>query len=108
MPRKMRRQALRCALSALAGEDRLVVVDALSVETPKAKAMAEIVQSLVGDGNSALFLMPERDENVELSTRNLKQVQTLHATYLNIRDLLTYDKVIMPLDALEIISAWLG
>jgi large subunit ribosomal protein L4 len=108
MPRKMRRQALRCALSSLASDDRLVVVDTLSMDTPKTKTMIDIVGALAGEGNSVLFLMPEKDENVELSTRNLEQARTLNATYLNIRDLLTYDKVVMPLDALDIISAWLG
>ncbi|MBN1285138.1 MAG: 50S ribosomal protein L4 [Anaerolineae bacterium] len=107
MPRKMRRQALRCALSDLAGDDRLVIVDRLALDAPKAKIMNSILANLVGDG-SALILMPGKDEAIERSVRNLPDAQTLNAMYLNIRDLLTFDKVIVPLDALEIIIAWLG
>lgn len=107
MPRKMRRQALRCALSALAGDERLVIVDSLALDTPKTKLMAGILANLVG-GESTLILMPEKDEIIERSVRNLPDAQILNTMYLNIRDLLTFDKIIIPLDSLEIISAWLG
>ncbi len=108
MPRKMRRKALRCALSVLAEEERLVIVDELTLDTPKTKAMGEIIRKLTGDGNSTLILLAEKDENVESSVRNLAEAQTLRASYLNIRDLLSFDKVIVPLSALEHIDAWLG
>ena len=107
MPRKMRRQALRSALSALAAENRLVFVDQLRLDAPKTREMAAILTALAGEA-SALLLMPERDENVERSVRNLPTAQTLRASYLNIRDLLGFDKVIVPLGALEVIEAFLG
>jgi large subunit ribosomal protein L4 len=109
MPRKMRRQAIRSALSAVAGEERLVLVDELAMETPKTKEMAEIVANLVGDGDvKTLVLLDAANENVEKSVRNMPNVRTLRATYLNIRDLLSFDKIIMPLSSLETIEAWLG
>ena len=107
MPRKMRRQALRSALSVLLAGERLVVVDQLQLDAPRTREMAEILQTLAGEG-SALLLMPERNENVERSVRNLPAAQTLRASYLNIRDLLGFDKVIMPLGALEVIQSFLG
>jgi large subunit ribosomal protein L4 len=107
MPRKMRQQALRCALSALAADDQLVVVDELTLDAPKAKEMYQILQNLVGD-DSALVLLADRDEAVELSVRNLSNARTLRASYLNIRDLLGHDRVIMPKAALEVIEMLWG
>ena len=55
-----------------------------------------------------LILLPERNELIEKSARNLPQVKTLRASYLNIRDLLKYDYVLMPIDALQVIETILG
>ncbi len=107
MPKKMRRQALRCTLSALAADDQFVVVDDLSLTEPKTKVMREILDNLVGEA-SAVILLSEKNENVERGIRNLDNAMTLRVNYLNIRDLLKHDKVIMPLGALEIIKDWLG
>ena len=107
MPRKMRRLALRSALSAKAIEERIVVLDSLEFEMAKTKQMADALQNL-GISSTALVLLPERNENVERSVGNLKGVKTLRATYLNVRDLLGVDYVIMPLGALEVIEGYLG
>jgi large subunit ribosomal protein L4 len=55
-----------------------------------------------------VILLPERSENVEKSARNLQEVKTLRANYLNIRDLLGYDFVIMPKDAVSVVEGFLG
>lgn len=110
MPRKMRRAALRAALSAKAAAQEIVVLDEVTLPEIKTRLMAEALGRLVGEA-SALILLPEKDEAatvVELSTRNLPEAKTLLVNYLNIRDLLGYDKVILPLKALEAISAHLG
>lgn len=107
MPRKMRRAALRSALSAVASESRLVVLDELSLAQPKTRSMEAALAALVGQA-SALILMPGRDEIVEKSVRNLPAAKILRANYLNVRDLLGYDHVIMPLGALDIIQSYLG
>jgi large subunit ribosomal protein L4 len=112
MPRKMRRAALRSALSAKAAEDQIVVVDGLEMEAPTTKEMVQVLRSLGlgGDGVSGqvLILLPDRNELVEKSARNLPQVKTLRASYLNVRDLLGYDRVLMPVGALEVIESILG
>lgn len=105
MPKKMRRQAIRCALSALANDGQLVFVDRLSVDTPKTKEMKGILEALAGVNASALVLVAERNDNVQRSVNNLPDFKTLRASYLNIRDLLKYDKVIVPLDALDVITS---
>ena len=107
MPRKMRRAALRSALSVKAENDSILLVDDLVLDAPKTREMKAFVQTLA-EKESALVLLPERNENVEKSARNLSDVKALHANYLNIRDLLGYDKIIMPLAALDVITNYLG
>ena len=110
MPRKMRRAALRSALSVKAAESSLVVVDALSLPEAKTRLMAQALNRLVGD-SSVLILIPEKNDNYELvvrSTNNLPDAKTLLASYLNIRDLLGFEKLIISLQALDFISTHLG
>lgn len=107
MPRKMRRLALRSALSSKAAEDRIVVLDSLELETPKTKQMIEVLDNL-GISSTVLVLLPDRNENVERSINNLTGVKTLRANYLNIRDILGFDYLVMPVDALEVIESYLG
>jgi large subunit ribosomal protein L4 len=108
MPRQMRRAALRSALSVKAADAQIVVVDELAVESTKTKAMAVTLAGLVGEGQTALILLGARNEPVEQSLRNLPHAKLLRANYLNIRDLLGCDKVLLPLGALEIIQGYLG
>ncbi len=107
MPRKMYRAAIRSALSVKAQDDQIVVVETLDLEAPKTQVMASALENLGLDG-SVLLLLPGRDERVERSARNLPQVKILNANYLNIRDLLSYDKILMPMDVLQIIERNLG
>jgi large subunit ribosomal protein L4 len=107
MPKEMRRAAVRSALSALVRDNQLVIVDRLQMNTPKTKEMRQILDTLVGD-HSALVLIAETNENVMRSVGNLSNAYYLRANYLNVRDLLKYDKVIMPLDALEVIKGIWG
>jgi large subunit ribosomal protein L4 len=107
MPRKMRREALRSALSAKAAENEIILVDRLEMKAPKTRDMIDLLHNLVGD-SSALVLLAVENQNVEYSVRNLPDSAYLRAMYLNVRDLLKYEKVVMPLDALEQITGWLG
>jgi len=110
MPRKMRRAALRSALSAKAAGSAIVVLDELSVTEPKTRLMAQALDQLVGD-SSVLILIPESAASYDLvvrSANNLPDAKTLLANYLNIRDLFGYDKVLMPLKALDVLVSFLG
>ncbi len=106
MPRQMRRVALLSALSAKAAEENIVVVDELKIAEPKTRLMAKALNSLVGNA-SALILIPEKvqHESIIRSTNNLPDAKILLTGYLNIRDLLVFDKLILPLAALDLISA---
>lgn len=107
MPKKMRRKAIRCALSALIRDDQLVFVDKLEMEAPKTKTMLRAIEALTGTDN-ALVVLAEKDENVSRSVHNLPNAHVILANYLNVRDLLKYDKVIIPVDALDTINGIWG
>ncbi len=110
MPRKMRQAALRSALSAKAAESGIVVVEDLALENNKTRAMAQTLGNLVGE-SSALLVMPEKGKTYDMVMRtagNLDGAKVLLASYLNIRDLLGYDKVVLPVQTLDLLVARLG
>jgi len=107
MPRKMRRLAYKSALSVKAKERQIIVLEDLQMPAPKTRGIVSILEALAVD-SSALILLPEKNVNVEQSASNLPDVKTLRANYLNIRDLLGYDYLLMPLGALEVIESILG
>lgn len=107
MPRKMRHQALRSALSVKAAAAQLRLLDGLQMTEAKTKDMRALLHNLQLD-RSVLILMPERDEFVWRSARNLPNVKTLVAHYLNVRDLLHYDTILLPVQSLAVIEGILG
>ena len=107
MPQKMRRAALRSALSVKARASQIVVLDKLEMDAPKTKILSAALNALAIP-SSALVLLPEKNENVEKSARNLPDVKYLRAQYLNIRDLFGYETVVMPMGALKVIQGILG
>jgi len=107
MPRKMRRLALRSALSVKAGDDQIVLLEDLKMENPRTAEMVAILGNLRID-STALLLLPEANPEVERSARNLPEVKTVRASCLNVRDILGYDYLIMPLGSLEVIDSILG
>ena len=107
MPRKMRRLALRSVLSTKAAENRIVVLDKLEMDVPRTKDMIAILDGLTVD-STALVLLPERNENVQKSLGNLPYAKVLRASCLNIRDILGYDYLVMPVASLEVVESILG
>jgi large subunit ribosomal protein L4 len=103
MPKKMRQGAVRSALSVKAADQKIVVLDDLRMAEPKTREMAVMLQRLSVD-SSALVLMSESDLAVEKSANNLPDVKLLRAHYLNVRDLLSYDYVVIPKAALAVIE----
>ncbi|HHJ07127.1 MAG TPA: 50S ribosomal protein L4 [Anaerolineae bacterium] len=107
MPKKMRRLAMRSALSVKAAANQIVILDDLQFQAPKTRHTLEMLDNLQIEG-SAVVLLPERNENVEKSIRNLPDVKYLRAGYLNMRDLLGFDYVIIPKASVEVIESFLG
>jgi len=110
MPRNMRRAALRSALSVKSGAEDVIVLDELKLAEAKTRQMVDALNKMIGD-SSALILIPEKNETYEMvkrSTRNIPDAKILLASYLNVRDILGFDKVIIPLPSLEVIKNYLG
>ena len=110
MPKKMRQAALRSALSAKAADAGLVIVDDLKLDEPKTRLMQKALSTLVGN-SSALVVIPEKDQTYELimrSANNIDDAKVLLAGYLNIRDLFTYEKLVLPVKALDVLATALG
>ncbi len=104
--RKMYRGAMQAILSELVRQDRLVVVDALNVEAPKTGALlARLAEYGLTQG---LIVTAEVDENLYLSSRNLPGVYCVDVAALDPVSLVSADKVLMTVDAVNRIQEWLG
>lgn len=106
MPKKMRRGAIRSALSQKAADQQIILVDSLTMDAPKTKDFLAVMQAL--GVNKGLIVTAGRNVNVEKSASNLEDVKALHANYLNIHDIFKYDHLVMSVDALDVVKAWLG
>jgi large subunit ribosomal protein L4 len=110
MPQKMRQAALRSALSVKAAEDDIVILDKLNLPDAKTRMMAQVLNQLVGDA-TVLIVIAHKDEAYEKvvqSANNLPETKALLVNYLNIRDLLGYEKLILPLESLDVLTNYLG
>jgi large subunit ribosomal protein L4 len=110
MPKKMRQAALRSVLSVKAAEAGIVVVDDFNITEAKTRIMADTLNKWVGNA-TALLLMPAKDQNydnVARSAGNIASVKVLLASYLNVRDALQFEKVVLPLKTIDALVAHLG
>lgn len=107
LPKKVRRLALKSALSAKVLEQNFVVLDALNLDAPKTKDFAAILKALEIN-KKALFVTAELNENVALSARNIPGVTVLTATGINVLDLLGHEKVVFTKDAVNKVEEVLG
>lgn len=102
MNKKEKRAALRSALTSRVEADKLIVLDSLKLDAIKTKEMVRVLDNL--KVKKALVVMPEVDENVMLSTRNIPNVDTIDARMLNVYDVMRYSTVIMTKDAVASIE----
>ncbi len=100
MPTRMRRSALRGVLSAKAADGALRVVEGFGLDEIKTKTMLERLAGWNAEGK-VLLVLPARDERIELSARNLRQVRVVLADSLNVVDLLEADTIVFTSDALS-------
>ena len=110
MPKKMRLAALRSVLSVKAAESGIVVVDDFDIKEMKTRLMVETLVNWVGE-STALVLMPAKDQNydnVVRSAGNIESAKVLLASYLNVRDVLSFQKVVLPLKSIDALVAHLG
>ncbi|ABY92170.1 LSU ribosomal protein L4P [Thermoanaerobacter thermohydrosulfuricus] len=102
LPKKVKRLALKSALSSKVRDNEIIVLDEFKLDQPKTKKVVELLKNFNVD--SALIVVPEGEKNVELSARNIPGVKTLYANYLNTYDILKYDKFIITKDAVGIVE----
>ena len=100
MPRKMRRLALRSALSSKVAANEVFALESLSFDTIKTKNFKEMLSNL-SLGKKVLFVVTELEENTVLSGRNIPGVEFVETTGLNVLDILGSNKVVFTKDALE-------
>ena len=106
MPKKMRRAALRSAITEKYAAGELFILDEFSLKEPRTKLMAQALDKIAGSQH-CLVVYPVRDENYEYLGRainNLPKATLILADYLNIRDLLGHEKVILVKSGLDRIS----
>jgi large subunit ribosomal protein L4 len=110
MPLKMRRAALRSALTVVANDEKIVMVDNMEMKEARSSELAKALKALAGDKRTLILVSDksEKNENLIKSGRNLAGAKLLQANYLNIRDLLSCEKVIIPLASLDVIKGYLG
>jgi len=99
LPRKMKRMALRGALTAKFGDDAIKVIDTFGLEEIKTRELAGVLAALNAAGR-VLVVAPGRDERLEMSSRNLPTVEVIHADSLNVVDLIQADVVLIEQPAL--------
>lgn len=103
-PKKMKRLALRSALSARAGADAVVVVDSFDWEAPKTKAAVSLLESM-GVAGKALFVLSPSDRIAERSIRNLPHVNVLTVGQLNTYDVLWADAIVFTADTIGMVGS---
>ncbi len=102
VPKKVRRTALKSALSDLAGEGRVLVVEELKVEGPKTRVLAELIKKMgIPAGTRCLILLDRKDDNVKLSLRNIPHVEFKLAKDVNALDVLRCKHMIATKRSLE-------
>lgn len=104
MPRKMRRLAVRSALSAKARDERLTVIEGLTEVEPRTKAMKAIVEALP-ESRSVLIVTDGIVKPVRLASSNLSNVWVVDVRYLNVRDILKYDRLLVTREAIPAVEA---
>lgn len=100
LPKKVRRLALKSALSAKVQEGKTLVVDQIQFDEPKTKEVVKLLNALNVD-KKALFVTAEVDENLLRSANNLQQVKVITVDQINVLDVLSHDKLILTKDAAE-------
>jgi large subunit ribosomal protein L4 len=93
-PKKMRRLALRCVLSAKAGDGELKVLEGFNFEEPKTKRMIEVLTAL-GVKSSALVVTPESEPNLIKSSRNIPEINTTNVNVINMLDIMSHKTLLM-------------
>jgi large subunit ribosomal protein L4 len=100
VPKKIKRIAMKAALSSKVVDSEIIVLDELNFAAPKTKQVVGMLDSLKA-GAKVLLVLADKNENVEKSARNIEGVKTAHVNTLNVYDILNCDKFIITKEAAE-------
>ncbi|MDD2647544.1 MAG: 50S ribosomal protein L4 [Eubacteriales bacterium] len=103
VPRKVRRLAIKSALTSKLTAGEIVALESLTLDAHKTKLMVDILKNL-GVEKKALIVLDKQDVNVLLAARNIPGVKTAYPNTLNVVDILSYDKFIITKDAVKIVE----
>ncbi len=99
LPKKVRKLGLKMALSTRFSEDQLIVVDSLEMAAIKCKDFVSVMNNL--EVKNALIIIPDHDETIEKSSRNIPKVKVLPVSGLNVYDILLHEKLILVQTSIE-------
>jgi len=100
VPKKIKRIAMKSALSSKANENSIVVIEELNFDAPKTKQVVNLLENLNID-SKALIVLADNNENVVKSARNIEGVKATFVNTLNVFDILKYDKFVITKDAVK-------
>ncbi len=104
LPKKLKRLALRMALSAKMSGREITIIDKFLTDKPKTKEIIGVLKNLELDKNSVLIVLPDKDEKVILSARNLPGVKVTRVLDLNAYEIMAYNKLLFTKDAAKRVS----
>ena len=105
VPRKVKRLAMKCALSAKVAGEEMVVLDALTFETPKTREMAKVL-SAIGAEKKTLLVLPGKDETIARVSNNIPGLKLAFVNTINVLDILGCDKLVVVKDAVAQIEVY--
>jgi len=108
LPKKVRKAALRSVLTSKLKENQLTVMDKIELDAPKTRLFAQLLQDMGLTGRKALFVLPEKDETIHRSSRNLHRIMVLPTEGLNVYDLLRFERIVLLQEAVPRIHERLG
>lgn len=100
MPKKQRRKALFCALSEKARDNEIIALEGYQAEKPQTKVFSAMLQKLPIE-KDVLIVIPEKNQTIQQSSKNIPFAKTILTNYLNIKDLQKYEKVLLFKDAID-------
>lgn len=102
LPKNVKKRALGEALSAKLQSGEIAFLDGITIAKPRTKDMVEVLKNLGLEGKTVLFVLPEKDENVVLSARNIPGVKVARARDINPYEVLKHERVVITKDAVAI------
>ena len=101
VPKKVRRLAMKSALTSKLNEGAIVVVDEIKLAEAKTKLMAQVIKALGAEDQKALLVLPDRDEAVIRAGKNIPTLKDAYVNTINVYDLLNADKIIVLKGAMQ-------